>query len=91
VEITGGTFYNLAFPGNQIAMPPLLFEGGIEYADGTPATVEQMAEDVVTFLAWAGEPTLEARKRLGVKVMLFLIVFTALLYAVKREVWKDVH
>lgn len=91
LELMGGTFYNTAFPGNQIAMPPALFEGSIAYADGTPATVEQMAEDMVTFLAWAGEPTMEARKRLGVKVMLFLIVFTALLYAVKREVWKDLH
>ncbi len=91
VELMGGTFYNLAFPGNQIAMPPMLFEEGIEYADGTPATVEQMSGDVVTFLAWAGEPTLEARKRLGIKVLLFLVVFTALLYAVKREVWRKLH
>ncbi len=91
VELMGDTFYNLAFPGNQIAMPPMLFEEGIEYADGTRATVEQMAGDVVTFLAWAGEPTLEARKRLGIKVLLFLVVFTALLYAVKREVWRKLH
>lgn len=91
VEMMGGTFYNHAFKGNQIAMPPSLMEDVIEYADGTPATVEQMAGDVVTFLVWAAEPELEERKRLGVKVILFLLVLTAMLYVVKRKVWRDVH
>jgi ubiquinol-cytochrome c reductase cytochrome c1 subunit len=91
VEMMGGTFYNHAFPGNQIAMAPSLMEGMIEYADGTPATVEQMASDVTAFLVWAAEPKLEERKNLGVKVVLFLIVFTAMLYAVKRKVWRDLH
>lgn len=91
VEMLGGTFYNRAFKGNQIAMAPPLMEGMIEYADGTPATVEQMASDVTTFLAWAAEPELEARKNLGVKVFLFLVVLTAMLYAVKRKVWRDLH
>ena len=49
------------------------------------------AHDVVTFLAWAAQPELEERKRLGVKVLLFLIVLTAMLYAVKRKIWSDVH
>ena len=39
----------------------------------------------------AGEPTLEARKQTGLKVMLFLIVLTALLYATKRKVWAHLH
>jgi ubiquinol-cytochrome c reductase cytochrome c1 subunit len=84
-------YYNIYFPGDWIGMPPPLTEGVIEYADGTPATVEQMASDVAVFLTWAGEPTLEARKQTGLKVMLFLIVLTALLYAAKRKVWADAH
>lgn len=91
VEINDSAYYNHYFPGNQIAMPQPLYEDGVEYADGTPATVEQMAHDVTTFLAWAANPELEDRKRLGIKVMLFLIVFTALLYAYKRKVWADLH
>ena len=49
------------------------------------------ATDVTTFLAWAAEPELEERKRLGIKVLLFLIVLTVMLYALKRQVWKDQH
>ena len=72
-------------------MPPPLADDAVEYADGTTATVEQMSTDVVTFLAWAAEPTLEDRKRLGIKTLLFLLVLTAMLYALKRKVWADVH
>jgi ubiquinol-cytochrome c reductase cytochrome c1 subunit len=91
VEVREGLYYNKYFPGQEIAMPPPLFEDAVEYSDGTPATVEQMAEDVTHFLAWAAEPTLEVRHRTGVKVILFLLVLTALAYAVKRKVWADVH
>jgi ubiquinol-cytochrome c reductase cytochrome c1 subunit len=72
-------------------MPPPLSEDAVEFADGTPATVEQMAADVSHFLMWAAEPNLEHRTSMGIKVMLFLIVFTALLYAVKKKVWADLH
>jgi ubiquinol-cytochrome c reductase cytochrome c1 subunit len=91
VEMMEGMYYNKYFPGHQIAMGPPLFEDAVEYADGTEATLDQEAHDVVTFLAWAAQPELEERKRLGVKVMLFLIVLTAMLYAVKRKIWSDVH
>jgi cytochrome c1 len=91
VEFVEGMYYNPYFPGRQIAMPPPLFDDAVEYADGTPATVEQMARDVVTFLSWAAEPEMEERKRLGIKVILFLVVLTGLFYAVKRKVWSDVH
>ena len=91
MELAEGMSYNHYFPGNQIAMPPPLFEDGVEYADGTEASVEQMAEDVTHFLMWAAEPNLEVRKRMGLKVMLFLLVLTALLYASKRMVWANVE
>jgi ubiquinol-cytochrome c reductase cytochrome c1 subunit len=85
-----GQYYNKYFAGHVIAMPPPLADGAMSYADGTEATVPQMAADVTSFLAWAAEPTLEARKRMGVKTVLFLIVFTGLLYAVKRKIWLGV-
>jgi ubiquinol-cytochrome c reductase cytochrome c1 subunit len=91
VEAREGMYYNSYFPGHWIAMPPPLSEGVIEYADGTPATVEQMANDVTVFLSWAAEPTLEERKQTGLKVMIFLIVFGGLLYATKRRIWADAH
>ncbi len=91
VEVMEGLFFNEYFPGQQIAMPPPLADDAVEYADGTKATVQQMSMDVVTFLAWAAEPTMEDRKRLGITTLLFLLVLTAMLYALKRKVWADVH
>ena len=90
-EMLEGLSYNAYFPGHQIAMAPPLFEGGVEYADGTEATVEQMAHDVAVFLSWTAEPEMEERKQTGLKVILFLLVLTGLLYAVKRKVWADIH
>ncbi len=86
-----GMYYNKFFPGHQIAMAPPLYGDDVEYADGTEATVEQQSRDVTMFLAWAASPELEERKRMGVKVLLFLIVFTGMLYAVKRKIWSDQH
>ena len=68
-----------------------LWEDSVVYQDGTPATVEQMAEDVSAFLMWTAEPMLEDRKRMGIKVLIFLVVLTALFYAIKRQVWAKLH
>lgn len=86
-----GKYYNEYFPGHQISMPPPLSNGAVTYADGTQATVPQMAHDVATFLAWASEPTLDARHRTGVRVFLFLIVGVGIFYAAKRKIWAAVH
>jgi ubiquinol-cytochrome c reductase cytochrome c1 subunit len=83
--------YNEYFAGRQMAMPPALNPDQIKYADDTKASVPQMAHDVVSFLSWAAEPTLEARHRMGFKVILFLIVLTGLLYAAKRKIWSRIH
>jgi cytochrome c1 len=86
-----GGQYNRYFPGHAIGMPKPLSDGQVEYTDGTPTTVDQYGRDVAAFLMWTAEPTLDARKRLGFQVMMFLIVFTALLYFTKRRVWQAVH
>ena len=86
-----GLQYNPVFPGAKIAMAPPLSAEAVEYKDKTKATVPQMSADVVAFLQWAADPWLEDRKRLGIKVILFLILLSGLLYAWKRKVWADVH
>lgn len=91
VDLMDGMNYNHYFAGNQIAMAPPIDDDTVEYADGTEATKAQIASDVVTFLAWAAEPELEERKRLGLKVMIFLLFLTGLLYALKRSIWADQH
>jgi len=90
-EIGEGMYYNAYYPGQQIAMPSPLVDDGVEYGDGTRATLTQQARDVSAFLAWATEPNLEQRKRTGVMVVLFLIVMTGLFYYSKKKTWSDVH
>ncbi len=88
-EVGEGLHYNKYFPGHQIAMPQPLNPDQVTYADGTKATVEQMARDVSAFLMWTAEPKLEERKRLGFKVMIFLVILTGLFIAAKKRVWAD--
>lgn len=90
-HVMEGRYYNTYFHGHQIAMPPPLSDGMVEYADGTDASLGQEARDVATFLSWAADPNVEERRRMGVKVVLFLIVLTGLLFALKKQIWSDVH
>ncbi len=90
-QLGQGMNYNKYFPGHQIAMPNVLNPGQVQFADGTEGSVENMAHDVSSFLAWAAEPELEQRRRMGVRIILFLVVIGGLTYAVKRKVWADVH
>ena len=86
-----GGNYNKYFPGHNIAMPQPLQDGQVTYTDGTPQTLDQYAKDVAAFLMWAAEPHMVARKRIGFQVMIFLIVFSGLLYFTKKKIWHDVH
>ncbi len=90
-KVPDGQYYNKYFAGHFLAMPPPLRDDQVEYADGTKATLEQETKDIVQFLTWASEPTMENRKQLGVKLVLFLALMTGLTYGVKRKIWKDVH
>ena len=72
-------------------MPNPLSEGLVEYTDGTKATEEQMAKDVTTFLAWAAEPHLEARHRIGFKAILYLIILTILAYFSMKKIWSRIE
>jgi ubiquinol-cytochrome c reductase cytochrome c1 subunit len=90
-KMQDGMNYNRTFAGHQIAMPPPLQDGTVEYTDGTPTNLNQEAHDVVTFLAWAANPETVERKQIGVRVILFLAFMTGITYAVKRKVWSNVH
>lgn len=83
--------FNAYFPGYGIAMAAPLSEDIVEYADGTPATLSNLSADVSAFMMWAAEPSMDERKQMGIKVILFLLVFTGILYAAKRKCWSDVH
>jgi ubiquinol-cytochrome c reductase cytochrome c1 subunit len=90
-EEFGSFFYeNKAFPGGWIAMAPPLSDDQVTYADGHPATVHHMAEDVASFLLWAAEPKLMARKQAGFVSVIFLIVLSTLLYLTNKRIWAGV-
>ena len=91
VNVPTGTFYNKYFPGHTLAMPPPLSDKRVDYTDGSPTTVDQYAKDVSAFLMWAAEPHLEARKRIGFQVMIFLVIFAGLVYFAKKKVWREVE
>lgn len=91
LDINDGMYYNTIYPGNQIAMPMPIVDEIVEYEDQTPATQDQIIRDVTSFLVWTAEPELEERKILGIRVLIFLIIITLMLLAVKRKVWKDVE
>ena len=82
-----GMHYNPYFPGGQIAMTAPLMEGIVTYSDGTSPSVSDMSRAVTTFLAWAAEPELESRKASGIEALIYLAVFTILMYLVMRRVW----
>ncbi len=89
-EIADGTHYNPYFiAGEALAMsPPLSVDNFIEYEDeSVEASLDQNAKDVAAFMMWAAEPKLVERKQLGFKVIIFLLIFSVLLYLTKKQVF----
>jgi ubiquinol-cytochrome c reductase cytochrome b/c1 subunit len=91
MQMAPGMMYNKYFPGHGIAMPPPISDGQVSYDDGSPATIDQYAHDVAAFLAWTAEPHMEARKRLGLQVIIVLLVLSGLLYFTKKRIWHAVQ
>jgi ubiquinol-cytochrome c reductase cytochrome c1 subunit len=106
LTVPAGKYYNPYFPGDLgsawsgpkdkvpvggfISMPFQLTPNRVTFDDGTKATSEQEAHDVATFLAWASDPKQEERKQTGLAVMIYLIIFTGIVYASYRRIWRNV-
>ncbi len=90
IVLDDGVYYNKYMIGNKIKMSAPLTDDIVEYSDGTPSTVEQMAKDVTTFLSWAAEPELEERHKTGIKVIIYLILLTTLVYLSMRRIWSRI-
>jgi ubiquinol-cytochrome c reductase cytochrome c1 subunit len=91
ITLDDGVYYNKYMYGNNIKMSQPLYDGSVEYNDGTEATKEQMAKDVATFLMWAAEPHLEARHKMGFKAILYLIILTILVYFSMKKIWSRIE
>ncbi|MCI3131289.1 cytochrome c1 [Phenylobacterium aquaticum] len=106
LTLPAGKHYNPYFPGDlsgswagpatkvpeggAIGMPPPLAADKVTFDDGTKATLEQEAKDVAAFLTWASEPKMEERKSFGLAAMIYLLIFTGLLYASYKRIWRNV-
>jgi len=106
LTVTPGKYYNPYFPGDLgsfwtgakdkapvggfIGMPPPLAPNKVTFDDGTKSTVDNQARDVAAFLMWAAEPKMEERKQFGLGAMIYLAIFTGLLYASYRRIWRNV-
>jgi ubiquinol-cytochrome c reductase cytochrome c1 subunit len=79
-------------PGGSL-IKEQVFDHFVQVAPGSVSHEEYLStvRDLVNFLDYAGEPAQVHRRSLGVKVVLFLLAFTALTYLLKREYWKNVH
>ena len=89
-ELEDGVYYNKYMDGQKIKMSNPLSEGIVTYADGTQATQAQMAKDVTAFLTWTAEPHLETRHKMGVKVIIFLTIFSFLVYLSMKKIWSRI-
>jgi ubiquinol-cytochrome c reductase cytochrome c1 subunit len=76
--------------GGFIGMPPPLAPNKVTFDDKTPSTIEQQAKDVAAFLAWAADPKATERKEFGLGAMIYLFIFTILLWFSYKRVWRNV-
>lgn len=88
--LSNTTVYNPYFEGWEIGMAPPLYDGAVEYEDGTEATVDQMARDVVNFLMWSAEPKLEDRHEMGFKVVIYSLVMTLFFFFSMKTIWRRI-
>jgi ubiquinol-cytochrome c reductase cytochrome c1 subunit len=106
LKVGPGQHYNPYFPGDLtafwsgshdkvprgglIAMAPPLAKDKVSFDDGTPSTIENQGRDVAAFLTWASEPKLEERKAFGLGAMIYLVIFSGLLWFSYRRIWRNV-
>ena len=91
VKLDDGVYYNKYMYGNKIKMSAPLMDEIVEYSDGTKATTEQMAKDVVSFLMWAAEPHLEQRHKFGFRVIIYLVIISVLVYFSMKKIWSRIE
>jgi len=88
IELRDGQHFNPYYPGGAIGMGAPLYNEIIEYDDGTPATLSQLAKDVCTFLTWTASPEHDMRKKMSIKGLGMLTILATLCYYVKRHKWS---
>ncbi len=62
-----------------------------ESGELSPEEYDRAVADLVNYLEYTGEPSKLESRSLGIKVMIFLLIFFVLAFLLKKEYWKDVH
>lgn len=82
-----GKLANSIFPVTR--MPDILGLSAISDAKQR-AEVEGTAKDISAFLVWASDPHAQERKSMGYYVLIYVALMTILLYAWKKQIWRDI-
>ena len=77
---------NRALPGTS--MPNVLW---LVQEQLNEKEFNQFTLDIVNFLDYVSEPIQSERKRIGIWVILFLLVFLVFSYGLYKDIWKEVH
>lgn len=88
IELRDGQHFNPYFPGGAIGMAPPLYNEVIDYDDGTPPTMSQLAKDVGVFLTWAASPEHDLKKKMAIKALSLLAIMAGVTYYMKRFRWS---
>lgn len=91
VDLSATQYFNPFMDGGAIAMPPPLNDGAVDYPDGTPATVTQMAADVTEFLAWAYWRNMDRSKQVGFVMWLWCFTGIGFFWWARRFVFSHVY
>ncbi len=92
VTVPDGMYYNPYFHSAvALRMPPPLSDGIVKYTDGTPETVDQYSKDIAAFQMWAAEPHMIQRKQTGFVVIVFMLIFAALIYMTKKAIYSRIE
>jgi len=87
VQVAEGQSYNPYFSGGAIGMAPPLYNEIIQYEDGTPATLSQLAADVSQFLTWSSLPEQDERKMMSYKAYPMFAFATVIAWIGKRKIF----
>jgi len=91
VELSATQYFNPFMDGGALAMPPPLQDGAVEYPDGTPATVTQMAADMTEFLMWAYWRNMDRSKQVGNVMLLWTACGIGFSWWCRRFVFAHVY
>jgi len=88
MSVMDGQYFNPWFPGGALSMPQPIYDGHVDYEDGTPATIPQMSKDIAEFLTWSSEPYSDEKAMWMFNIFISLGILFGCVVTRKRYVWN---